>query len=69
MRFDLGGLRGPFDDCCGLLWLLAWVVCIFNIVGSRSTAATKVLWIVACLLLGPIGLLLWFVVGPTHRDS
>ncbi len=69
MAFDLGGIRGPFDDCCGFLWLVAWVVCVLNIVGSDSPVAVKVLWILACLFLGPIGLLLWFLVGPIRHGG
>lgn len=57
MSVEVGGLFG-------LLILVLDVMAIVKTVQSRASTSTKVLWIVAILLLPVLGLVLWFLFGP-----
>lgn len=48
----------------GLLILVLDVMAIVKTVQSPASTSTKVLWIVAILLLPVLGLILWFLFGP-----
>jgi hypothetical protein len=49
-----------------LLVLIADVWAIINIVQSKASDGTKVLWVVIVILLPLIGLILWFLLGPRN---
>lgn len=49
----------------GLLHLILVIYAIVKIIGSSAGTGSKVLWIVLVLLLPVIGLLLWFILGPS----
>lgn len=55
---------GPLEGCVALLWLIVWLVCLLNIVGSRASVTAKVVWLLLCLFMPPLGLVLWFLFGP-----
>ncbi len=57
--FDLQ-LNGPI----GLLILIAVIYAIVKTVQSRAGTLTKVLWIVAIVLLPVLGFILWLIFGP-----
>ena len=48
----------------GLFILVLDVMAIVKTVQSPASTSTKVLWIVAILLLPVLGLILWFLFGP-----
>ena len=48
----------------GLVILVAVIWAIIQVVGSNADGGKKALWIIILLLLGPIGLILWFFLGP-----
>lgn len=48
----------------GLLVFIADIWAILNIVQSRNTSGSKLLWIVLILLLPVLGLAIWFFFGP-----
>ncbi|MBV0931891.1 PLDc N-terminal domain-containing protein [Marinobacterium weihaiense] len=48
----------------GLVILVLDVMAIIKTVQSRASTSTKVLWVVAILLLPVLGLILWFLFGP-----
>lgn len=48
----------------GLLLLILDVYAIVKIVQSQASTGSKVIWIVALLLLPLLGLILWFLFGP-----
>ena len=51
----------------GFLIFIADIWAILNIVQSRETSATKLLWIVLILFLPLLGLLIWWFAGPRER--
>ncbi|MGR8998620.1 MAG: PLD nuclease N-terminal domain-containing protein [Gammaproteobacteria bacterium] len=57
MEIQTGGLVGTV-----ILVLDIWA--IVSVMQSGARTGTKVLWIVAVLLLPVIGLVLWFFLGP-----
>ena len=48
----------------GLLVFIADIWAILNIVQSRNSSGSKLLWIVLILLLPGLGLAIWFFAGP-----
>jgi hypothetical protein len=48
----------------GLLILIADIWAIVKIFGSGASTGSKVIWIVAILLLPVLGLILWLLFGP-----
>ncbi|MDF1719882.1 MAG: PLDc N-terminal domain-containing protein [Minwuia sp.] len=48
----------------GLIILIADIWAIVNIFGSSASTGTKVIWILAVLLLPVLGLILWLIFGP-----
>jgi hypothetical protein len=55
-------------DVTGLLGLLHLILVVYagvKIVQSHATTTSKVLWIVVILLLPVLGLILWFLFGPS----
>lgn len=48
----------------GLLILVLDVTAIIKTIQSRASTSTKVIWVVAILLLPVLGLILWFLFGP-----
>tara|TARA_Y100001951_G_scaffold15806_1_gene10942 strand:- start:9280 stop:9480 length:201 start_codon:yes stop_codon:yes gene_type:complete len=48
----------------GLLVFIADIWAILNIVQSRNSSGSKLLWIVLILLLPVLGLAIWFFAGP-----
>lgn len=53
-----------FGGILGLIILIADVWAIVNIFGSSATTGSKVIWILAILLLPVLGLILWLIFGP-----
>jgi uncharacterized membrane protein len=51
----------------GLLVLIADVWAIVNIFQSNASTGSKVVWIVAVLVLPVIGFVIWFLAGPRAR--
>ncbi|WP_269618030.1 PLD nuclease N-terminal domain-containing protein [Zhongshania sp. BJYM1] len=51
----------------GFLIFIADIWAILNIVQSRETSTTKLLWIVLILFLPFLGLLIWWFAGPRER--
>ncbi|MBK1643136.1 hypothetical protein CKO25_00390 [Thiocapsa imhoffii] len=49
----------------GLIHLILIVYAIVKIIGSPSGTGSKVIWIVIVLLLPVLGLILWFLFGPS----
>lgn len=62
MMVEVGGLFG-------LILLIGVVYAIVKTVGSSASTGSKVLWILALLLLPLIGLILWFFLGPKASRS
>jgi hypothetical protein len=58
MSIEVGGLLG-------LIHLILTVYAIVKIVQSRAGTGSKVIWIVLILLLPVLGLILWFLFGPS----
>ncbi|WP_295392091.1 PLDc N-terminal domain-containing protein [uncultured Thiodictyon sp.] len=50
----------------GLIHLVLMVYAIVKIVQSRAGTGRKVIWIVVILLLPVLGLILWFIFGPSR---
>ncbi|WP_374961497.1 PLDc N-terminal domain-containing protein [Spongiibacter tropicus] len=48
----------------GLLVFIADIWAILNIIQSRNSSGSKLLWIVLILLLPVLGLAIWFFAGP-----
>lgn len=57
MRIEVGGFLG-------LLVLIADVWALVNVLGSRSSTGSKVLWTLLILLLPVLGFIIWLVAGP-----
>lgn len=57
MGIEVGGLFG-------LIILIADVWAIINVVGSHASTLSKVVWVVAILLLPILGLIAWLIFGP-----
>ncbi len=53
----------------GLIVLALDIWAIVNVIGSRASTGTQVLWIVAIVLLPVLGLVLWFFFGPRGGHS
>jgi hypothetical protein len=51
----------------GLLVLALDIWAIINIIQSKASDGTKVLWVIIVILLPLVGLILWFLLGP--RES
>ncbi|WP_296702229.1 PLDc N-terminal domain-containing protein [Thiocapsa sp. UBA6158] len=49
----------------GLIHLALTIYAIVKIVGSSAGTGSKVLWILLVLLLPVVGLILWFLFGPS----
>jgi hypothetical protein len=58
MSIEVGGFLG-------LIHLILTVYAIVKIVQSRAGTGSKVIWIVLILLLPVLGLILWFLFGPS----
>ena len=56
-----------YNGLWGLLILAGDIWAIINIVQSKASDGTKVLWVIIVLLLPLLGLILWFFLGP--RES
>jgi hypothetical protein len=50
----------------GLILLALWIYTIFVIVTSSAQTNTKILWVIIVLILGPIGVLLYFLIGKSQ---
>jgi hypothetical protein len=57
MKIEVGGLFG-------LLVMIADIWAIVNVLTSRSSTGTKVLWTLLILLLPVLGFIIWLVAGP-----
>ncbi|MFT7405999.1 PLDc N-terminal domain-containing protein [Zhongshania sp.] len=60
MEFQIAGVLG-------FLIFIADIWAILNIVESRETSASKLLWILLILFLPFLGLLVWWFAGPRER--
>lgn len=57
MGIEVGGLFG-------LLILIADIWAIINVVQSGASTGSKVVWVIAILILPVLGFLAWLVFGP-----
>lgn len=62
-------MLGGYNGLWGLLILAADIWAIINIVQSRESNGTKLLWILGVLLLPLLGVIVWFFVGPRDRGG
>jgi hypothetical protein len=62
MGLEVGGLLG-------LIILIADVYAILQVAASSRSTGTKVVWIVAILILPVIGFLAWLLFGPSASSS
>lgn len=62
MGIEVGGLFG-------LILLIADIWAIVKTVGSSASTGTKVLWVVVIVLLPLLGLILWFLFGPSRSTA
>lgn len=62
MGIEVGGI-------IGLLILIADIWAIINIIQSRASTGSKVLWIVIIVLLPLVGLIIWFFMGPRKATT
>lgn len=53
----------------GLLVLIADVWAILNIVQSRTTTLSKLVWIIVILVLPVLGLIIWWFAGPRENRA
>ena len=53
-----------FNSIIALLVLIADVWAIVQVVQSRESTGTKVLWVVLILVLPIVGLIIWYFAGP-----
>lgn len=53
----------------GLILLILDVYAIVKIVGGGASTGQKVLWVVLILLLPLVGLILWWVLGPSSPSG
>ncbi|TDG13013.1 PLDc_N domain-containing protein [Seongchinamella unica] len=53
----------------GLLVLVLDIWAIINILGSASSAGSKLVWTLVILLLPVIGVIIWFFLGPRSRAA
>lgn len=60
MGLEIGGLLGLV-----IIALDVWA--IVNIIGSGSSAVSKILWTLAIFLLPVVGLIAWFLAGPRRK--
>jgi len=62
MGIEIGGLLG-------LIILVLDIWAILKIVDSGATTGSKVLWIVLILLLPVVGLIIWWLFGPSGSSQ
>ncbi|MFQ3199823.1 MAG: hypothetical protein ACI9SK_000531 [Zhongshania sp.] len=60
MEFQIAG-------ALGFLIFIADIWVILNIVGSRETSTSKLLWILLILFLPLVGIVIWWIAGPRKR--
>jgi hypothetical protein len=60
MGIEVGGLLG-------LIILIADIWAIVKTLESSATTGIKVLWVVVILMLPVLGLILWFILGPSRN--
>lgn len=53
----------------GLLVLIADIFAIVNIVQSRESNGTKVLWVLLVLFLPVLGFIIWLFAGPRGKSG
>ena len=58
-----------YNGLWGLLILAGDIWAIINILQSRESNGTKLLWVLAVLLLPLLGLILWYFLGPRDRGA
>ncbi|WP_018700518.1 PLDc N-terminal domain-containing protein [Amorphus coralli] len=58
-----------FGGIIGLIILALDIYAIVKIIGSGASAGAKVLWILIILFLPLIGLILWWLFGPSGRSA
>lgn len=63
----MGGLE--VGGIGGLIVLIADIYAIVKTVQSNASTGKKVIWIVAILLLPVLGLILWFLFGPSEPKA
>lgn len=52
------------EGLLGLIHIVVAIWAIFNIIGSGSSAVSKILWTLFVLLFPLVGLIIWFFFGP-----
>ena len=55
---------GGFSGILGFVVLVADIWAIWNIIQSRASTGSKVLWVALVLILPLLGFVIWFFAGP-----
>jgi hypothetical protein len=55
---------GGFSGILGFLVLVADIWAIWNIIQSRASSGSKILWVALVLILPLLGFVIWFFAGP-----
>ena len=58
---------GGFSGILGFLVLVADIWAIWNIIQSRASTGSKVLWVAIVLILPLLGFVVWFFAGPRQN--
>jgi len=58
---------GGFSGILGFLVLVADIWAIWNIIQSRASTGSKVLWVALVLILPLLGFVIWFFAGPRQN--
>ncbi len=55
---------GGFSGILGFVVLVADIWAIWNVIQSRASTGSKVLWVALVLILPLLGFVIWFFAGP-----
>ena len=58
---------GGFSGILGFLVLVADIWAVWNIIQSRASTGSKVLWVALVLILPLLGFVIWFFAGPRQN--
>jgi hypothetical protein len=62
MGIEVGGLLG-------LIILILDIYAIIKIIGSGASTGAKILWCLLVILLPVLGLIIWFLFGPSGKTD
>ncbi|TSC75305.1 MAG: hypothetical protein G01um101430_512 [Parcubacteria group bacterium Gr01-1014_30] len=58
-----------FKTILGILWLILFIWALVDILGSKKDVATKIIWIVVCLILPVLGVIIYVIFGSGNKDT